>query len=42
MIIKMKINTKIEIKSVKYLGKFEMLVKVNNLNEAKFSELARK
>lgn len=42
MIIKIKINTEIEIKSVKYLGKLKMLVKVNNLNEPKSNELARK
>lgn len=41
MILKMKINTEIEINSVKDLGKLKILVEVNNLDKANFSELAR-
>lgn len=41
MILKMNINTEIEIKSVKDLGKLKILVEVNNLEKPNFSELAR-
>lgn len=41
MILKMKINTEIEINSVKDLGKLKILVEVNNLDRPNFSELAR-
>lgn len=39
MILKMKINTEIEINSVKDLGKLKILVEVNNLDRPNFSEL---
>lgn len=42
MIIQMKINTEIEIKSVKDLSKLKMLVEVNNLDKPNSSELGRK
>jgi transposase len=38
----MKINTEIEINSVKDLGKLKILVEVNNLGKPNFSELGRK
>lgn len=41
MILKININTEIEIKSVKDLGKLKILVEVNNLDKPNFSELAR-
>lgn len=41
MILKMNINTEIEIKSVKDLGKLKILVEVNNLEKPNFSELGR-
>lgn len=41
MILKMKINTEIEINSVKDLGKLKIVVEVNNLDKPNFSELAR-
>ncbi len=42
MILKININTEIEIKSVKDLGKLKILVEVNNLGKPNFSELGRK
>lgn len=42
MILNMKINTEIEINSVKDLGKLKILVEVNNLGKPNFSELGRK
>jgi len=42
MILNMKINTEIEINSVKDLGKLKILVEVNNLEKPNFSELGRK
>lgn len=42
MILKMKINTEIEINSIKDLGKLKILVEVNNLEKPNFSELGRK
>lgn len=41
MILKMSINTKIEIKSVKDLSRLKLLVEVNNLEKPNFSELGR-
>lgn len=41
MILKMKINTEIEINSVKDLGKLKILVEVNNLDKPNFSKLGR-
>ncbi|WP_392486565.1 IS21 family transposase [Haloimpatiens sp. FM7315] len=42
MILKININTEIEIKSVQDLNKLKILVEVNNLDKPNFSELARK
>lgn len=41
MILNMNINTEIDIKSVKDLGKLKILVEVNNLDKPNFSELSR-
>jgi transposase len=41
MILRMNINTEIEIKSVKDLSKLKILVEVNNLEKPNFSELGR-
>jgi hypothetical protein len=41
MILKMNINTEIQIKSVKDLDKLKILVEVNNLDKPNFSEIGR-
>lgn len=41
MILNININTEIEIKSVKDLGKLKILVEVNNLGKPNFSEIGR-
>ncbi|ARC84828.1 integrase, catalytic region domain protein [Clostridium argentinense CDC 2741] len=42
MILKLKIDTEIEINSLKDLGKLKLLVEVNNLGKPNFSKLERK
>lgn len=41
MIFRVKINTEIKLKSVKYLNKLKLILEVNNWDNSNFSELSR-